>query len=157
MSTPSIRIRPAIPDDAAAIADFNIRLAMETEELALDPSMIFPGVRALFEVPSRGQYFVAEISGHLAGCLMITHEWSDWRNGDIWWIQSVYVHPDFRRRGVFTALYHHVQHVARAAGAIGLRLYMHETNSNAQKTYEKLGMNLGHYRVLEQMFHATGG
>jgi ribosomal protein S18 acetylase RimI-like enzyme len=159
MSTSSsVHIRPALPTDAAILAEFNIRIAIETENLVLDPAVIFAGVRALFEVPSRGQYFVAEISGQkqIAGCLMITHEWSDWRNGDIWWIQSVYVHPDFRRRGVFTALYRHVEQAARAAGAVGLRLYMDEDNLPAQKTYERLGMKLGHYRVLEHMFHGRG-
>src|SRR6476646_5111767 len=83
MSEKTIHIRSATPDDASIIADFNIRMAMETENLALDPSTIFPGVRAVFADPSRGEYFVAEISGNVVGCLMITHEWSDWRNGDI--------------------------------------------------------------------------
>ncbi|HEV8603733.1 MAG TPA: GNAT family N-acetyltransferase [Tepidisphaeraceae bacterium] len=148
----TLHIRSATRDDASTIADFNIRLAMETENLALDPSTIFPGVRAVLQDPSKGQYFVAEIGGSVVGCLMITHEWSDWRNGDIWWIQSVYVHPDFRRRGVFSHLYRHVEKVAAAAGAVGLRLYMEEENSAAQTTYERLGMHLTPYRVLEQMF-----
>jgi GNAT superfamily N-acetyltransferase len=156
MSSVLIHVRSARVEDVATLADFNMRLAMETEDLALDPSIIFPGVRALFESPSRGQYFVAEISGHIAGCLMITHEWSDWRNGDIWWIQSVYVHPDFRRRGVFTALYRCVEEAARSAGAVGLRLYMEEENFSARKTYERLGMKLGHYRVLEHIFDSDG-
>src|SRR5258706_7988212 len=117
MRDQAVHIRSATADDASIIADFNIRMAMETEKLAVDPSSIFPGVRAVLVDPSRGQYFVAEIEGKVAGCLSITHEWSDWRNGDIWWIQSVYVHEDFRREGVFSALYRHVQKVARAAGA----------------------------------------
>jgi ribosomal protein S18 acetylase RimI-like enzyme len=152
MREKTVQIRSATPDDASIIADFNIRMAMETENLALDPSMIFPGVRAIFANPSRGEYFVAEIAGSVVGCLLITHEWSDWRNGDIWWIQSVYVHADFRRRGVFSALYRHIEKVAAAAGAVGLRLYMEEENTNAQATYERMGMHLTHYRVLEQMF-----
>jgi len=152
MSEQTLHIRSATPDDASSIADFNIRMAMETEELALDPSTIFPGVRAVFLDPSRGKYFVAEIAGSVVGCLLITHEWSDWRNGDIWWIQSVYVHPDARRKGIFTALYRHVEKVARAAGAVGLRLYMEEENKTAQATYERLGMRLTQYRVLEEMF-----
>src|SRR5258707_15297551 len=151
-SRSSLHVRSATLDDASIIADFNIRLAMETESLALDPSIIFPGVRALFEDPARGQYFVAEIGSQVVGCLMITHEWSDWRNGDIWWIQSVYVHLDFRRQGVFSALYRHVEKVAAAAGAVGLRLYMKEENETGQATYERLGMHVTHYRVLEQMF-----
>jgi len=155
MSNKTLQIRLARPDDASIIADFNIRMAMETEKLALDPSIIFPGVRAVFTDPSRGQYFVAEIGGSVVGCLMITHEWSDWRNGDIWWIQSVYVHADFRRRGVFSALYRHVEKVAAATGAVGLRLYMEEENGAAQQTYERMGMHVTHYRVLEQMFNRT--
>ena len=152
MREKTVQIRSATPDDASIIADFNIRMAMETENLALDPSTIFPGVRAIFANPSRGEYFVAEIAGSVVGCLLITHEWSDWRNGDIWWIQSVYVHADFRRRGVFSALYRHIEKVAAAAGAVGLRLYMEEENTNAQATYERMGMHLTHYRVLQQMF-----
>jgi len=152
MSDKTLHIRSATPDDASIIADFNIGMAIETENLVLDPSTIFPGVRAVFLDPSRGQYFVAEIRGSVVGCLMITHEWSDWRNGDIWWIQSVYVHEDYRRRGVFSALYRHVEKVARAAGAVGLRLYMEEENTAAQATYERMGMKLTHYRVLEEMF-----
>jgi len=155
MSDQPIRVRSASPDDASIIADFNIRMAMETENLALDPSTIFPGVRAVFSDPARGQYFVAECDGSVVGCLLITHEWSDWRNGDIWWIQSVYVHADFRRRGVFRALYRHVEKAAAAAGAVGLRLYMEEENANAQATYERMGMRLTHYRVLEQMFGSS--
>src|SRR3954447_25045301 len=152
MSDPSLHIRSATPDDASIIADFNIRMAMETENLALDPSTIFPGVRAVFEDRSRGEYFVAEAGGNVVGCLLITHEWSDWRNGDIWWIQSVYVHADFRRRGVFSALYRHVRKVAAAAGAVGLRLYMEEENATAQATYQRLGMRLTPYRMLEEIF-----
>ena len=151
MSKQDIRVRSATRADAATIADFNIRMAMETEKLTLNPKVIGPGVLAIFDDAARGQYFVAEIAGKVAGCLMITHEWSDWRNGDIWWIQSVYVHPDFRRRGVFSALYQHAATAARAAKAVGLRLYMEEENSTAQATYEKLGMKLTHYRVLEQL------
>ena len=152
MNKQDIRVRSATRADAATIADFNIRMAMETEKLVLDPNVIGPGVLAIFDDASKGQYFVAEIAGRVAGCLMITHEWSDWRNGDIWWIQSVYVHADFRRRGVFTALYRHVAREARSAGAVGIRLYMEEENASAQATYERLGMHLTRYRVLEEMF-----
>src|ERR1043165_7054488 len=134
MSKPNIRVRSATRGDAATIADFNIAMAMETETLVLDPKVIGPGVLAIFDDSSRGQYFVAETDGRVAGCLMITHEWSDWRNGDIWWIQSVYTHPDFRRRGVFTALYRHLEREARTAGAVGIRLYMEAENSAAQAT-----------------------
>ena len=151
MTSTMLSVRSATPDDASIIADFNIRMAMETEALALEQSIIFPGVRAVFDDPSRGQYFVGESGKQVVGCLMITHEWSDWRNGDIWWIQSVYVHADFRRGGVFTALYRHVEREARAAGAVGIRLYMEEENAVAQATYERMGMHVTHYRVLEKM------
>src|SRR5947207_8219733 len=152
MNQPAVHIRSAKRDDASIIADFNIRMAEETEGVVLKEGVIGPGVRAIFDDPSRGQYFVAEVGKQVVGCLMITHEWSDWRNGDIWWIQSVYVRSDFRRRGVFSSLYRHAEKAARAAKAVGLRLYMEEENSAAQATYEKLGMKLTHYCVLEQMF-----
>src|SRR3954464_2102569 len=139
MSDPSLHIRSATPDEASIIADFNIRMAMETENLALDPRTTFRGVSAGFGDRSRGEYFVAEGGGKVVGCLLITHEWSDWRNGDIWWIQSVYVHPDFRRQGIFSALYRHAANMARAVKAVGLRLYMEQENSAAQATYQKLG------------------
>src|SRR5437773_10518567 len=119
----AVHVRSARPADAPIIADFNIRMAEETEGLVLKELVINTGVRAVFTDPSRGEYFVAEIDGRVVGCLMITHEWSDWRNGDIWWIQSVFVHADFRRRGVFSALYQHAANAARAAKAVGARLY----------------------------------
>jgi ribosomal protein S18 acetylase RimI-like enzyme len=85
---------------------------------------------------------------------MITHEWSDWRNGDIWWVQSVYVHPAYRKRGTFKALYRHAEQQARAAGAVGIRLYVDADNETAQNAYARLGMHLGNYRVMEMMFNS---
>lgn len=145
----NLQIRPARPADAPTLTAFNAAMAIETENLALDPDTLSAGVRALLTDPSKGQYFVAELDSHIIGQLMITHEWSDWRNGDIWWIQSVYVHPDHRRHGVFRALYRHVEQAARAAGAVMLRLYVHEHNRTGQGTYHGLGMNMSHYRVME--------
>ncbi len=126
-------------------------MAMETENLALDPAAVDAGVRAALADPEKAIYFIAEIDGRVVGQLMITHEWSDWRNGDMWWIQSVYVLPDSRRRGVFRALYQHVRQQARALGVVGLRLYVEKENLPAQTTYSGLGMHLSHYLLMEEM------
>jgi GNAT superfamily N-acetyltransferase len=146
----NMSIRLARPDDAPVLVEFNHRLAAETEGIALHLPTLEDGVRAVFADPAKGQYFVAETDARvLVGQLMITHEWSDWRNGDIWWIQSVYVHPDHRRRGVFRALYRHVEAAARAAGVVLIRLYVHDDNRTGQGTYASLGMTLTHYKVME--------
>lgn len=142
-------IRRATPDDAPTIARFNIDMARESENIALNPATVEQGVRAALADENKAIYFVAEVGGRLAGQLMITHEWSDWRNGDIWWIQSVYVHPDFRRRGIFRALYRFVETQARASGAVKLRLYVERDNHSAQRTYESLGMHVSHYLLME--------
>jgi GNAT superfamily N-acetyltransferase len=144
-------VRPATIHDAQTIIDFNLAMALETENLRLDPRILSAGVRAALADPLKATYFVGECGGQLAGVLMITHEWSDWRNGDIWWIQSVYVHPDFRRHGVFKAMHHHVEQAAKQSGAIGLRLYVVDHNQTAQKTYERLGMNVSEYVVMENL------
>jgi ribosomal protein S18 acetylase RimI-like enzyme len=146
-------IRPAIPADAANIADGNIRMALETENLSLDPPTVLAGVAAGIADSAKGQFFVAEVDGQFAGQLLITYEWSDWRNANIWWIQSVYVYPQFRRQGVFRALYQHAAEQARNARAIGLRLYVEHLNHPAQATYERLGMISTGYLVMEQLFH----
>lgn len=146
-------IRTARPGDADIIADFNAAMARETEGKTLDPDLIGPGVEGLFADDARGCYWVAEADGELVGQLMITYEWSDWRNGNVWWIQSVYVRPDSRRRGIFSALYRHVQSLADAEpGVIGLRLYVEESNVRAQQTYAALGMRKPNYLVMETMF-----
>src|SRR4051812_34055708 len=119
-----ITIRRATISDADTIAAFNSAMAIETENHHLDPNIVGPGTREGLADESKAIYFVAEIDQKIVGQIMITHEWSDWRNGDIWWIQSVYVAPDARRRGVFRAMYEHVQSRAKDAGAIGLRLYV---------------------------------
>src|SRR4051812_6667115 len=107
-------VRPARPDDAATIVDYNAAMALETERLTLDRAVLSRGVRAVIADPGKARYFVGEIDGRVAGMLMLTLEWSDWRDGEIWWIQSVYVHPDFRRAGVFKTIYRHVEQLARA-------------------------------------------
>ena len=125
-----LTVRDAGPDDAAVIAAFNSAMAEETEGKSLDPDIIGPGVANLLADGRRGRYWVAENDGVVVGQIMVTYEWSDWRNGNLWWIQSVYVHPDWRRKGVFSALYHHVESLASAdPDAIGLRLYVEENNT----------------------------
>ncbi len=147
-----ITIREARPEDAGVIASYNSDMAEETEGKRLDPDRIGPGVRALLSDANKGRYWVAECEDRVIGQLMVTYEWSDWRNGSIWWIQSVYVHPDWRRQGVFSALYRHVESlVAATPGAIGLRLYVETGNATAQSTYESLGMVKPNYLVMEAM------
>jgi ribosomal protein S18 acetylase RimI-like enzyme len=146
-----MKIRKGTLADAAAIAEFNSRLASETEHLALDRTILLPGVRAALADALKATYYLAEIDGEIAGQLMITHEWSDWRNGDLWWIQSVYVPPEFRRRGVFKALYEHAREQARKSKAAGIRLYVERENTKAQETYRKLGMSMTRYLVMEEM------
>jgi GNAT superfamily N-acetyltransferase len=144
-------IRDARTEDLAVLVDYNARLAAETENLTLDRAVLEAGVRNGLADPARARYFVAEIDGRVAGQLMLTHEWSDWRNGDIWWIQSVYVAAEFRRRGVFRALFEHVRRLARASGVVGLRLYVERNNAPARATYLGLGLTETHYVLMEHM------
>jgi len=145
-----MNIRQASLSDAPVIAEFNLRLAEETEQLRLDPAIVRAGVAAILSDPIKGLYFVAEMDGVVVGQLMITYEWSDWRNGNLWWIQSVYVKPEFRGQGVFGALFKHLEDLARAShGVAGLRLYMDAENHRARRTYERLGMKHSNYEVFE--------
>ncbi len=147
-----LRIREASPADGAVLADYNSRMAEETEGRALDQGKIAPGVAALLADRNKGRYWVAECGGEIVGQLMVTYEWSDWRNGTLWWVQSVYVHPAFRRKGVFSALYRHVESLASAEPDVcGLRLYVEQNNTRAQRTYEKLGMVKPKYLVMESI------
>ena len=147
----NVRIRDAKPADQEFLAHGNEAMALETEHKRLDPSTIRRGVAAVLEKPAHGRYFVAEDdAGHPIGQLMITYEWSDWRNGQFWWIQSVYVLPPARGQGVFRALYDHVEALTRATpGVIGLRLYVESDNLAAQRTYRRCGMDDAGYRVFE--------
>lgn len=146
----AMKIRKARFADAAVIADFNTRLAWETEQLKLDAHTIRAGVRAALRDPAKGTYFVMEHEGEVIGQLLITYEWSDWRNGNFWWIQSVYVSAEHRKSGVFRALFAHVQKLAqRRRDVCGLRLYVEKENHRAQKTYERLSMTKTHYEVYE--------
>jgi len=144
-------IRRATLDDLAVIVDWNMRLANETENIRLDRATLTCGVHTALTDESKALYFVAETDGRVVGMLMITYEWSDWRNGQIWWIQSVYVPPEWRRRGVFCALYKHVHHLAQTKNVKGLRLYVEHTNTVAQTTYEQVGIKRSHYLVFECM------
>lgn len=153
MSQSPLQIRDAQPGHVADLVRFACAMALETEHKQLDPSVVERGVQGVLEQPARGSYLVAEQHGRVVGALMLTHEWSDWRCGDWWWIQSVYVLPEARRLGVFRALYQHVHDAAAAREDVcGLRLYVEQENQRAQTTYLALGMEDAAYRVMEQAF-----
>ena len=144
-------IRGGRPEDAEVIAGFNRAMAEETEAKKLDLGISVSGVRALLERPQNGRYLVAEQGDEIVGSLMVTTEWSDWRNGFFWWVQSVYVRPEFRRQGVYRALYTEVRIHAKAQPDVcGIRLYVENENEGAQKTYEALGMKKTGYRLYEE-------
>lgn len=146
-------IRPAQFADWPVIADFNTRLAEETEGKRLEPGTIAQGVRTLLSQPQHGRYFLACIEERVVGQIMHTREWSDWRNGEIWWLQSVYVLSEFRQRGVFRALFAHLQSLAQASpDVVGLRLYVEEHNTRAQEAYLTLGLKRAGYTVMEHIF-----
>jgi ribosomal protein S18 acetylase RimI-like enzyme len=147
-----ILVRNAEATDWATIAEFNRALAAETEHKELSWDIVASGVRRLLADATKGRYFIAESGGRIVGMTMITYEWSDWRDGWIWWIQSVYVHPDCRRRGAFARLYRHIETSAADAGVRAVRLYVLEENASARAIYSRLGMRESGYLVLE-----TGG
>ena len=150
MKHPECSIRLAGPEDAQLLAAWAQTMAMETEHKHLDTDTLLRGVQAGIGDAKRARYFIAMSGDTPAGTLMLTTEWSDWRNGDWWWIQSVYVHPDFRRQGVFQGLYRHIKALAETAPDVcGLRLYVEHDNKNAQRTYESLGMEDAGYRMME--------
>ena len=148
---PSLLIRAATPVDLPELLAWNAAMAWETEQKRLDPAVLERGIRGVFEREQRGFYLVAERDGAAVGSLLVTYEWSDWRCGDFWWIQSVYVAPAARRGGVFRALYAEVERRAGAAGAVGLRLYVETENQRAQATYADLGMQRCHYWMYESL------
>jgi GNAT superfamily N-acetyltransferase len=147
-----LTIRPAALPDLDFIVDGNRRLADESEGVSLDETTLRSGVRALLDDRAKGRYWIAARDGEPVGQVLITYEWSDWRNRFVWWVQSVYVVPAERGRGVFRALYQHVRREAIAENAGGLRLYVDNTNTRAQAVYAAVGMRGDHYRVFEDMF-----
>jgi GNAT superfamily N-acetyltransferase len=147
-----LSIRRAAVSDTSIIAEFNARMAWETEHKTLDEHTLAKGVAAVLADPAKGFYVVAELGGESVGQLLVTPEWSDWRDGWFWWVQSVYVREDARRRGVFRGLFEEVIRLAREAGDVaGVRLYVERDNARAQRTYCSLGMAETDYRLYERM------
>ena len=145
-------IRQAIESDSGSIVEFQLSMAWETEELKLNEPTVIKGVAAVFEDPAKGIYYVAEVEGKVVGSLLTTFEWSDWRNGTVLWIQSVYVRPEYRKRSIFSKLYKHIQEKVTANSNLrGIRLYADKTNIPAHGVYEHLGMTAEHYQMFEWM------
>ena len=152
-ASPAITIRPARPADVEIIAQFNRLLARETEGYELDPATIFSGVQAVLNDPRKGRYLLACADEKIVGQLMHTFEWSDWRNGELWWLQSVYVDTEFRRRGVFRRLFQHILDEAKQNPNVrGIRLYVENENRRAHQAYEELGLEHAGYFVLQHLF-----
>ncbi|MFH2008752.1 MAG: GNAT family N-acetyltransferase [bacterium] len=150
-------IRLGRPEDRSGLVEFNRAMALETEGLELPLETVTAGVCSLLQRPQNGFYVVAERAGELVGSLMITTEWSDWRNGDFWWIQSVYVRPEARRRGIYRRLYAFVKARAGEMGGVcGFRLYVEKENARAHATYEALGMREAVYKMYEASAEPTG-
>jgi GNAT superfamily N-acetyltransferase len=144
--------RLARPDDIQSIADFQVAMALETEDVRLDPATCLKGVRAVFDKPSLGKYYIAEKASRVVGVTLTTYEWSDWRNGVVWWIQSVYVHPEHRKQGIYSGIYAFIRGLAQSDPSVrGIRLYVDRRNKAAQEVYSHLGMNGDHYQVFEWM------
>jgi len=158
METPPFLIRDGVTADAPVIAAYNVAMALETENLQLDPDRLLAGVRAVFDDPAKGLYLVAEQDSEVVGQLMITYEWSDWRNGVFWWVQSVYVAPAARGRGVYRSLYQAMLSRARERGDVcGVRLYVEHANETAKRTYARLGMSATVYEMWEEDFVLNRG
>lgn len=156
-----LTVRLARPDDAATIASFSAAMALETEGRRLDPERLYDGTIALLEFPDRGFFMVAELeqggNRQLLGQLMITYEWSDWRNGVFWWIQSVYVDPAWRRQNVFRLMHETVMARAKASPNVcGVRLYVEESNGTAQAVYRRVGLTPSSYAIFETDFVLGG-
>ena len=147
-----IKIRNAKLQDSKVISDFQVKMAKETENIELNNEVVLNGVTSVFENPEYGRYFIAEYNKQIAASLLITYEWSDWRNTQVWWIQSVYVKHEFRRKGIFKNMYNHISKIVKnSSNLAGIRLYVDKTNINARKVYKKIGMNGEHYHLFEDM------
>lgn len=145
-------IRLAIEDDSDVIIDFQLKMAKESEDIDLDPKTLGNGVKSVFRDPAKGKYFIVEDDNYIVGSMLITHEWSDWRNQWIFWLQSVYIMPEHRRKGLFRLMYEEVkQLVIGDDTAAGIRLYVDLTNVNALEVYKSVGMDGDHYQVFEWM------
>lgn len=147
-----VLVRTGEEGDAAALIEFNIAMALETEAKVLTLEVVSNGVQTLLKNPAYGFYVIAEKSGEIAGSLMVTTEWSDWRNGEFWWVQSVYVRDDYRRQGIYRRLYEYIKvKAAERANVCGFRLYVERDNAVAQQAYSKLGMSETFYKVFEEL------
>lgn len=145
-----MKVRKARTGDIPFIVDFQLKMAKETESIELDQPTVESGVKAVLNDSSKGKYYVTEKEEKIIGSLLTTFEWSDWRNGTILWIQSVFVLPEFRRKGVYRNMYSYLKKIViEDETLVGIRLYADKSNIPAQKTYEKLGMNKEHYVTFE--------
>lgn len=149
----NITIRKGKRQDVDTIVNFNVALARKSENIQLNPLTVIQGVQALLENPQYGFYVVAERDGTVLGCLMITYEWSDWRNSVLWWMQSVFVRPESRRQGVLKKLFTFIREKAKQQGNVcGFRLYVEKNNQNALAGYERVGMKKTAYDMYEDLF-----
>ena len=147
-----MKIETATPADIPVLVQFQQSMAQETEGLELDSTIVTRGIKALFEDPAKGSYYVARDGEVISGCLMITYEWSDWRNGTVIWIQSVYIRPEYRRKGLFKSMYRHIQEIVENDNYLyGIRLYVERDNLTAQNVYKAIGMDGNHYHLYEWM------
>ena len=145
-----IEIQQGTAADIEAIAQFQVDMALESEGTLLDRQRVLRGVTAVMEDPGKGRYIVAKVGDKVIGSMMLTMEWSDWNDGWYWWIQSVYVLPDYRGKGAFTAMYNSLKDAARQENVRELRLYVDKTNFSAQRRYQKSGMHESHYLMYEE-------
>ena len=148
----NVQVRLAGPEHLNILVDFNMAMATETEKREWDPVLVRSGVDAVLTGKDRGFYVVAEYTGRTVGGLLITYEWSDWRNAYFWWIQSVYVVPTYRKLGVYRSMHRYVTLEARRGGACGLRLYVDKDNDVAQRVYASMRMQQAHYDMFELEF-----